>query len=158
MHTSTEQPHTYRLTIELVPSTCWFSNMRTKFPKRVWDAIRKEVYARYQHRCGICQDGSGRMNCHEIWHYDDETHVQRLDGFIALCDLCHHVKHIGLASILASKGQLDYEAVIHHFMRVNACSREDFERYREQAFQQWSERSAHQDQIVESEKKEGSTQ
>jgi len=129
-----------KLTIELVPSTSWYNNLRSVLPKSVWDKIRKKTYAKYGYRCGIC-GAKGRLNCHEIWEYDDQNHVQKLVGFIALCDLCHHVKHIGLASILASEGKLDYERVVEHFMKVNGCDRKTFERHRREAFDQWRERS-----------------
>jgi predicted restriction endonuclease len=43
--------------------------------RKEWDKLRKEVYAEYGHRCGIC-GAQGRLNCHERWSYDDETHVQ----------------------------------------------------------------------------------
>ncbi len=81
------------------------------------------------------------MNCHEIWEYDDKRHIQKLAGFIALCNMCHHVKHIGLAGILASKGKLDYERVIEHFIKVNDCDRSYFEKHREEAFVLWKKRS-----------------
>lgn len=88
------------------------------------------------------------MNCHEVWSYHDEEHIQRLDGFIALCNLCHHVKHIGLAGILANQGRLDYDKVVEHFMRVNDCSQNDFLKHRAEAFQIWEERSKHEWDIV----------
>jgi hypothetical protein len=81
------------------------------------------------------------MNCHERWAYDDDTHVQTLLGFIALCSLCHHVKHMDLAAILAAEGELDYEEVIAHFMRVNECDHVTVEAHRQHAFQVWQERS-----------------
>jgi hypothetical protein len=65
-------------------------------------------------------------------------------GFIALCDLCHHVKHIGLAGILAKQGKLDYELVVKHFMMVNSCDRKTFEEHKNEAFRQWGERSQHE--------------
>jgi len=131
-----------KLTIELVPSSSWWNNLRKLLPKNQWDIIRKRAYATSGHRCAIC-NAKSRLNCHEIWHYDDDNHIQRLEGFIALCDLCHHVKHIGLAGILAKQGRLDYEKVIEHFMKVNNCSREDFLEHRRQAFEIWSSRSRH---------------
>jgi len=112
-----------KLTIELVPSTSWYDNLRKYTSKEDWDKIRKRTYAEYGNRCGICE-AEGRLNCHEIWEYDDKKHIQRLVGFIALCDMCHHVKHIGLAGILASEGKLDYEKVVEHFMKVNNCDRD----------------------------------
>ena len=28
------------------------------------------------------------MNLHEIWEYNDEKHIQKLEGFILLCEMC----------------------------------------------------------------------
>jgi len=131
-----------KLIIELVPKTSWYDNMRKVLPKSEWDKLRRKTSAEYRHRCGICE-AEGRLNCHEIWWYDDNNYKQKLLGFIALCDLCHHVKHVGLAGILAIKGQLDIEKVVEHFMRVNECGRSTFEEHKKEAFIQWTERSKH---------------
>lgn len=130
------------LNIELVPKTSWWNNLRKVLPKAEWDRIRRKAYSYYGHRCGIC-GAHARLNCHEIWSYDDDNHVQKLEGFIALCDMCHHVKHIGLAGILSNEGKLDYEKVIEHFMKVNNCSRETFLEHRKEAFNVWASRSSH---------------
>ncbi len=119
-----------RLTIELVPSPCWQVNVRTSMTRAHWDSLRKSVYANYDYHCGICQASEVQLHCHEIWHYDDEKHIQKLAGFLALCPMCHHCKHIGRAGILASEGKLDFEQVIEHFMRVNHCSREDYQAHK----------------------------
>jgi hypothetical protein len=132
-----------KLTIELVPSTSWYNNMRKVLSPQEWDKVRKKSYEDYGHRCGIC-GASGRLNCHEIWAYDDQKHIQKLNGFIALCDLCHHVKHICLAGILANKGQLDFENLIRHFMAVNACTRKIFDEHHKDAFEKWHSRSRYQ--------------
>lgn len=135
-----------KLTIELVPRTSWYDNLRKVLPKSEWDRIRKRTYAEYDYRCGIC-GAQGKLNCHEVWNYNDRDHRQTLGGFIALCDLCHHVKHIGLAGILASRGQLDYEKVVEHFVKVNECERSTFEEHKKEAFEQWAERSRHEWQV-----------
>jgi hypothetical protein len=132
-----------KLTIELVPFTSWYNNLRKYISKKDWDKIRKRTYAEYGHRCGIC-GAEGRLNCHEIWEYDDKKHIQKLKGFIALCDMCHHVKHIGPAGILASEGKLDYEKVVKHFMKVNNCDDKIFKKHRERAFDEWRKRSQHE--------------
>lgn len=108
-----------------------------------WDKLRNETYEKYNFKCAICKDHSGKLNCHEIWEYDDIKLIQTLKGFIALCNMCHHVKHIGLAKILADEGKLDYDAVIDHFIRVNKCDKETFNSHVEEAFIIWSERSSH---------------
>ena len=132
-----------KLTIELVPSTAWTENLRKYLSKKDWDKIRKETYAKAGYRCEIC-GVEGRMNCHEIWEYDDKNHIQKLLGFIALCSMCHHVKHIGFAGILAREGKLDYEKVVEHFMAVNNCDRRTFEEHRKRAFLIWEERSKYE--------------
>jgi hypothetical protein len=132
------------LSIELVPASCWYSNLRNAMSRERWDSLRHQVYAQYQHRCGVCGARPGRLECHEVWRYDDRTHVQTLDGFVALCAWCHHVKHIGLAALLADQGKLDYERVVRHFLRVNRCDRAAFQRHYAAAFAIWNERSRHE--------------
>jgi len=132
-----------KLTIELVPKTSWYSNMRNKMRPSQWDKLRKNVYEEYENKCGICGSKKGRLNCHEIWKYDDTNHEQKLKGFIALCDMCHHVKHIGYAGILAVEGQLDFEKVIRHYMKVNNCNKETFEKHKKRAFSKWRKRSTY---------------
>jgi hypothetical protein len=76
-----------RLTVELVPSTCWYTNVRSNVSKAVWDRLRRRVAAEAGKRCEIC-GGRGRrwpVECHEVWHYDDATKVQRLERLVALC-------------------------------------------------------------------------
>lgn len=129
-----------KLTIELVPRSLWQVNLRKSMPRSAWDKLRKKTYAEYGYRCGIC-GADARLNCHEIWGYDDKKRIQKLRGFIALCDLCHHVKHLGRASQLARQGSLDMEKVIEHFMEVNGCDRKTFDQQKKEAKAQWEKRS-----------------
>jgi hypothetical protein len=99
------------------------------------------VYHRYHHSCGICGSQNSQLSCHEIWAYDDVQHLQKLTGFIALCELCHHVKHIGYAGILASEGKLDMQALIAHFCRVNSCAKDAFTQHEAAAFALWNKRN-----------------
>ncbi|WIG59049.1 MAG: hypothetical protein OJF49_001796 [Ktedonobacterales bacterium] len=143
MPVPTDETPALRLTIELVPATCWGANVRDVLPRARWDALRREVYAASGHRCAICGAG-GKLHCHEVWDYDDAAHVQRLRGFRALCVECHHVKHIGHARLLASQGKLDYERIVAHFLRVNGCDRATFARHRDEAFARFAERSRYE--------------
>lgn len=132
-----------KLTVELVPKTSWGKNLRNQLPRRMWDKIRKDVIASQGHKCGICGT-EGRLICHEIWEYDDSNHIQRLKGFIALCDLCNHVKHLGHASILAGQGKLDMKKVEEHYMQVNECDLKTFRKHAVEAMAQYKERSKHE--------------
>lgn len=129
-----------KLEIDLVPETAFYSNLRTKIPNKEWDKIRKQSYADANHKCAIC-GADGRLNCHEIWEYDDKKRIQKLKGFIALCNDCHMIKHIGFANIQASKGLLDMDALIKHFMKINKVDKKTFDKHYENAFNVWRERS-----------------
>jgi len=133
-----------KLTAELVPSTVWYSSLYRLLPKDEWDRIRDNIIRENERRCQICGELKGVMNLHEIWKYDDINYVQKLDGFILLCKMCHHIKHIGLAGILASEGKLDYNDVVAHFCKVNGCSEKEFDTHVKKAFQVWKERSKHE--------------
>lgn len=132
-----------RLTIELVPGTCWYANLRNVLTPKVWDTLRQEVFAESGHRCALC-GARGRLHCHEVWNYDDASHVQTLRGFLALCPQCHSVKHIGLAGILASRGGASFERVIAHFLRVNGCDRATFRQHYREAMETWRLRSRYE--------------
>lgn len=130
-----------RLTVELIPSTSWFTNARSYLPKEEWDLVRHAVYRRARYRCEVC---SGRgdehpVECHEVWTYDDERHVQRLERLVALCPACHQVKHLGLASV---NGR--YDEALDYLATVNTWTLEEAERYARSAFAQWEGRSRHE--------------
>ena len=129
-----------KLEIELVPATSWGNNVRSMVPRGAWDVIRKDAYKRYNHQCGIC-GAKGKLEAHEIWEFDNEKQIQTLRGIIALCSLCHRVKHIGLTELLAAQGKLNLDQVIDHFCKVNECSRSDYVNYRNESFQLWQKRS-----------------
>ncbi len=134
-----------KLTIELVPSTAWYTNVRSNVSGAQWDVIRRKSYQKANHVCEICGDvGTNqgvrhKVECHEIWEYDDEKHAQKLVGFIALCPYCHKVKHPGLASI---KGES--HIVLAQLQKVNSMSEDQAKKALDEAFEKWRERSEHQ--------------
>jgi hypothetical protein len=131
------------LTVELVPKTAWYQSLAKLLPRDVWNSIREDIIKKNGQKCRICGETNGTMNLHEIWEYDDLDYVQKLNGFILLCTMCHHVKHIGLARILAEEGKLDFNEVVKHFCKINRCSEEDFEKYVKEVFEIWRKRSEH---------------
>ena len=131
-----------KLTIELVPKTCWYSNVRSNVSKSEWDIIRKKCYEKANNVCEIWGDvGTNqgirhKVECHEIWTYKDDTKEQILEGLISLCPRCHKTKHVGLAQM---NGEL--EIVIRQLMIVNDMDRDEAEEYITDAFTVWGERS-----------------
>ena len=132
-----------KLTIELVPASAWNQNLRSLLKPQMWENLRKEVYKKYNYKCTICGAG-GKLHAHEVWEYDDENHVQKLVDLIPICFMCHAVKHIGFAGIQASGGKLNYQNLVKHFMQVNNCDRETFEKHQKQAFKKFEDRSRHE--------------
>lgn len=131
------------LKTEMVPQPLHRLNLRLLAGRNVWDEIRKATYFKYNHKCTICS-GTGRMNAHEIWEYDDINHVQILKGFICLCDLCHHVKHLGHAERLGMGGKLNFYEVVEHFMRLNNCGADVYSIHRATSVHQYNIRSKHE--------------
>lgn len=131
-----------KLTIELVPQTCWYTNVRSNVSVEMWDFIRKKAYSKAKFRCEICSDvGQNQgvkhsVECHEIWHYDDVNKRQILTGLIALCPNCHKTKHVGLAQM---KGE--EEIVIQQLVKVNGMSRGEAKEYISVSFEVWQKRS-----------------
>jgi hypothetical protein len=129
-----------KLTVELVPSTCWYVNVRSNVSKSKWDRIRKEVYKKAGYKCEIC-GGIGStwpVEAHEIFEYDDQIHVQRLVQIMALCSKCHEVKHLGRAMAC---GKLD--AAKEHLAEVNEWTTQETDDYVAKQFELWQERSKH---------------
>lgn len=126
------------LTIELVPSTSWYDNLRSLLPKDKWDHLRRACYRKAKYRCEIC-GGRGPqwpVECHEIWEFDDAQRKQILRGLIALCPQCHAVKHIGLAGLRGKKEEAEA-----HLAKVNGWTISQAREYIAESFRLWERRS-----------------
>ena len=127
-----------RLTVELVPGSCWYTNVRSEVSRDAWDRLRRPVYRRARWRCEVC-GGRGRdhpVECHEVWQYDDLARVQRLVGLIALCPACHGVKHLGRSYLMGHD-----EEAIAHLRAVNGWTADHADTYVELVFAIWELRS-----------------
>jgi hypothetical protein len=127
-----------RLLIELVPSTCWFSNLRSVLNEDEWKSLKSRTFKSANYSCQIC-DGRGDewpVECHEEWSYDETTGTQSLVRLLALCPDCHQSKHPGMASIEGKE-----EEALAHLALINGWSRLAAENYTELAFKEWKRRS-----------------
>lgn len=136
-----------KLTIELVPSTVWYSSLYRLLPNNMWRKLRKEIGEKEGWKCWICGSTTSPLELHEFWKYDEKKRVQKLVGMHLLCRLCHMIKHIGFwcytkdGKEKLKKMGLSREDLIKHFCKVNGCSKEDFYRHEEEAFSIWEQRS-----------------
>ena len=127
-----------KLTIELVPKTCFYKNLRLNLKKSDWNKLKKEIYIKAEYVCEICQGVGKRhpVECHEIWDYNESTGIQTLKGLIALCSACHEVKHFGYATV-RNRGDI----VLRHFMKINKLNRQVAIDYVNEQFEIWQRRS-----------------
>ncbi len=107
----------HKLNFELVPDSCWYSNLRSILSPAQWDVVRREAYARADGKCMICGAPVKRLEAHERWTYDEENEIQRLSDVVAVCKACHEVIHIGRTTLMGGE-----ERASEHFMKVNGCN------------------------------------
>jgi len=134
-----------KLTIELIPSTCFRSNVRTMVSTKDWDKIRHISYESANNKCEICGDtGKNQgykhnVECHEIWDYDDDNHIQKLVGLISLCVNCHQVKHIGRAIAIGKQTQC-----FSQLSKINKWTEKQITKHITESFDLHKKRSKHQ--------------
>jgi hypothetical protein len=92
------------LFVDLIPSSCWFTNVRSCVSKKDWERLRRMIIRRAGKVCEVCgagedRDSPRRLEAHERWAYDDHTGVQALRRLICLCSACHVTTHFGYANI-----------------------------------------------------------
>ncbi|MGP3979246.1 DUF5710 domain-containing protein [Streptomyces sp. 8N114] len=130
------------LFVDLVPSSCWFTNVRSCVAPRDWERLRRMINGRAGQRCEACGRGEDRtarrwLEAHERWEYDEESAVQRLRRLVCLCTDCHTVTHFGLAEINGKRS-----AALAHLRSVTGMSATAAESHVRAAFALWRERSA----------------
>jgi hypothetical protein len=129
------------LFVDLVPSSCWFTNVRTCVSQRDWERLRRTIVGRADQCCEACGRGpdreSGRwLEAHERWSYDESRGVQVLRRLICLCTDCHTTTHFGLAGINGK----DAEAR-KHLCTVAGMSGGTAQEHINAAFMLWRKRS-----------------
>jgi 5-methylcytosine-specific restriction endonuclease McrA len=133
-----------KLIVELIPKTCQYINARTIVKSTYWDKIRHIVYKKANNKCEICgehglkQGFKHKLECHEVWKYQDRKKVQKLAKLMALCPLCHQAKHIGRTSYIG-KADDAYERL----KKINGWDLIQLSEHIDKAFEKNKERSNH---------------
>jgi hypothetical protein len=127
------------LRIELVPRSCWLRNLRHLVPYEKWREIRRFILNAARNVCEVCNSRGQRwpkVECHEVFHYDEATQTQKLVGLQAVCWRCHRVKHFGMG-----EAKDNAEDVLAHLCEINGWSREAATSHKRKQFRVWKERS-----------------
>ncbi|WP_285730397.1 DUF5710 domain-containing protein [Nocardiopsis sp. ATB16-24] len=129
------------LFVDLVPTTCWFTNVRSCVSQQDWERLRRMVVNRAGQVCEICGASADReagrwLEVHERWVFDEHTRTQILRRLICVCTLCHTVTHFGLAQVrgLASEAMA-------HLVAVTGASHAQAQQHVDEAFALWERRS-----------------
>lgn len=128
------------LFIDMIPSSSWFSNVRSCIYPTDWDRVRNHIYERVNYICECCNNNTKetntRLDAHERWSYDNETKIQKLERVIALCEQCHQSTHMGLAGIMGKEDE-----AIKHLRQVRIFTDIEFDKHKKDASLLFKERS-----------------
>jgi hypothetical protein len=130
------------LFVDLVPRSCWFTNVRSCVTQQDWERLRRSILRRAGFRCETCgtpEDHAAAqwLDVHERWHYDDHRGVQTLRRLIAVCKPCHLVTHFGYANVT---GRTD--EAFAHLRAITGMSETQARAHIRSAEEVWIKRSA----------------
>lgn len=131
------------LFVDLVPSGCWFTNVRSCVEKPDWGRLRQLVIGRPGRRCKACGAPPDRerklwMECHERWFFDERAYVQHLRRLVCLCTACHESTHFGLAQVRGRS-----QPAREQLMRGTGMSEPQARKHVADAFSVWDARCRH---------------
>ncbi|MCZ1012040.1 DNA primase [Streptomyces lydicus] len=131
------------LFVDLVPRSCWFTNVRSCVARKDWDRLRRMIYGRADNRCEVCgatpgASGKPRLEAHERWDFDEATRTQTLKRLICLCSNCHMVTHFGFAQVRGLEGR-----AFAHLLKVTGMTERQGRQHVQSAFLTWQQRSTH---------------
>ncbi|MCB0321651.1 MAG: hypothetical protein KDD60_12055, partial [Bdellovibrionales bacterium] len=125
------------LFVDLIPKSCWFTNVRYCIDRADWDTLRRRVYKRVKNICECCgkrvRKGES-LEAHERWSYKDG--IQKLERVVALCTICHQVTHYG-----HSKGLVGEEVLRTHLKHVRGFGDVECEEHIQEAYRLVAERN-----------------
>ncbi|WP_199730246.1 DUF5710 domain-containing protein [Amycolatopsis panacis] len=129
------------LFVDLVPSSCWFTNVRYCVSVQDWERLRRMLLRRARYQCEACERGEDRdakrwLEAHERWSFDASTLTQKLVRLICLCTDCHQTTHYGLAQVRGRDA-----AAFAHLRAVTGMSEQAAQDHVRDAFEVWQRRS-----------------
>jgi len=129
------------LFVDMIPRSCWFTNVRTCVSPQDWERLARMIYRRAGDRCEVCgapldRAAGRRLEAHERWHFDDATGVQALRRLICLCNDCHLSTHLGFANVTGRADQ-----ALAHLRAVTGMTHAETSRRVQDAGDLWTARS-----------------
>lgn len=130
------------LFVDMVPRSCWFTNVRACVTPQDWERLRRMITRRAGQQCEACGAGEDRtarswLEAHERWAYNDRTGVQALRRLICLCSDCHLSTHLGYANVTGRADQ-----ALAHLRAVTGMTDAEVSGHVAAAGELWTRRSA----------------
>lgn len=113
-----------KIQIEMIPSNQHYKNVRAVLTSEEWTRITKLHSQEAKDCCEICGKNA-KLECHEIWSFNESSKVQKLEGMTAICHECHGGIHYG--HTIKHKGKSDQVNITHNIMKVNNWTSEDLQ-------------------------------
>lgn len=120
--------------VDLIPETSWCASLANMLAPKSWEKLRNRALERAE-GCEDCGTRE-RLECHEMWRYDEETGVQRLEALRSVCCECHETYHLGLASV---RGR--YSAAFARLMLINRIEKYEASEFEAEIFDKFIRRS-----------------
>ena len=125
------------LTINMLPKGAWSNDFSKTLPKKDWDKLRNFALKKAKGKCEICGFETNYLDVHEEWEFNINKKKQTLKDIVAICSMCHGVKHF------KNSVRLGYgEEAQRHFMKVNNCSEMEFASHLNKALLEYNERNS----------------
>ena len=150
-----------KLEVSLIPANAWGRNVRAVVSEGSWYFLRvkfgavkpdysltnldaKFAYILDMSRpelekplvCGCCGMQTHKtLHLHENWEFDDEKLIQKLLGFVAVCEDCHNTIHFGRSNKVGLG-----EFAKAHLREVNGWTDSQLNKHLENATSQWIKR------------------
>lgn len=127
------------LSVDLIPSTCWFTNIRSCVSKEDWKRIAMGVRRRAGKQCELCggKDAPTEgvfLEPHE--RFDYVGGVQVLRRLVCACSRCHKAIHFGHAQATGQEA-----AAWERLATVNQWDDAQIKQHVRHAFDVWAARS-----------------
>ena len=135
----------FKLRPHLVPKPLWGKSAANLLKRADWERIRREALQAAGRVCQVCCDAESgsALNCHELWHYDDEHGTATLVGLRMQCRNCDSAVHMGRA-VKRGFGN----AAIAQLVKVNVIGPREAKMLYRGAMDEWRRRNKKQWRIV----------
>jgi hypothetical protein len=122
--------HEPKLLPVLIPKPLWGINAHSLLSWESWQKIRQDTFSRDMRCCVICSH-KGRLECHEVFAYNDTIGIAVLVRLESRCGDCHDCNHLGR---LKEREPEKFKDALKRIARINRMERAEVIQIVKEAF------------------------